>query len=300
MNYSDEFEFLSIVIPSINRFHYLKECVDSIHQNADMPFELIIHDDNSNDGTREKTVSELKDKVSCVIVNNGLNLGLSESINRATRCAGSNYILMLNADCRIEKSFFKNLVNILKKEYVGAVFPANPVYGQPNYLTSNGTNFYLSRGIGAGWTIAYRKDNFEAIGGWDKFHTTTGNADVSFMCRMLKNGYFLVNPSYDPASGLWVTNMSNDRMQTKDSVIGEVVEHIETAYPKVFGIPASEYKRMSQTRQGRVSEHQGEEYRKEAGEINIDYWNKFGQTVITDNYSLNLELAKSCNMKEIR
>lgn len=292
--YSDEIDFISIVIPGLNRYHYLTECIESIHQHADLPFEIIVHDDNSNDGTQGKMMTELKDKVSCFVLNNGLNLGLSESINRASRCAGSRYILMMNADCKLMKPCFKDIVNILKCDYVGAVFPANPVYGQPNCHENNGTKFYLSRGIGAGWCQAWRQDTLE----WDSYNTTTGNGDVSFMCRMLKNGYFLVNPAYDPAGGLWVTNMSNDRMQTKDSVIGEVVEHIETAYPKIFGV--DDYKRMSQTRQGRVSERQGEEYRKEAGEINIDYWNKFGQTVITDNYSLNVELAKSRGMKEIK
>ena len=297
--YSDEYEFISVLIPCINRWNYLEECVLSIEKFADMPYEIVLHDDRSNDGTREKILSELKDKVSCIILNQGLNLGLSESINRASRCAGSKFQIMMNADCRLERPCFKDIVNILKAgQYIGAVFPANPVYGQPNYLENNGTRFYLSRGIGAGWCQAWRKDNFEAIGGWDSYFTTTGNSDVSFMCRMLKNGYFLVNPCYDPSGGLWITNMSNDRMQTKDSVIGEVPEHIESAFPKIFRV--DDYKRLSQTRQGTVSERQGEQYRQPAGDINIDYWNKFGQSLIKDNYSLDIELAKANGMKEIK
>lgn len=303
-NYSDEIEFLSIVIPSFCRYNYLKELVDSIHKHADTAFELIIHDEPSNDGTREKILKELGDGglVSSVILNNGLNLGLSESINRATRVAGSNYILMMNSDCRIERPFFKDLINILKCPFVGAVFPSNPVSEQSNKLkTENGTTFYFSRGIGAGWCQAWRKDNFEAIGGWDNFTTTTGNADVNFMCRMLRSGYFLVSPDYpivdknvNLSQNLWVTNLSNDRVGGSDSCIAFAPEHIESGFPLIFNLDDSlpSYKRLSQERQGKVSERQGEEYRKEGGYVNINYWNNFGQTLINDKYDVNWEVAK--------
>ncbi len=307
-HYSDEIEFLSIIIPSFCRFNYLKECIESIHRYADAPFELIIHDEPSNDGTRERILSELVDEkgnglVSSIILNNGLNLGLSESINRACRVSGSNYILMMNSDCRVERPFFKDLINILRLPYVGAVFPSNPVYAQPNRLECgrdehgrNGTGFYLSRGIGAGWCQAWRKDNFEEIGGWDNYTTTTGNADVNFMCRMYKNGYFLVNPDYpiidkkiNPTQNLWVTNMSNDRVDGKDSCIAFAPEHIESAYPKIFNLDDSvpSYKTLSQHRQGKVSERQGEQYRIEAGFVNIDYWNNFGQKLVNDKYEVD-------------
>ena len=48
----EEVPFLSVIIPGYNRFSYLKELVDSIHAKADYPFELLIHDDNSKDGTK--------------------------------------------------------------------------------------------------------------------------------------------------------------------------------------------------------------------------------------------------------
>lgn len=308
-NYSDELDFISIIIPAYNRFYYLEEIIQSIHDTADMPFEIIIHDDNSSDGTREKILSKLKDKVSTVILNNGLQLGLSESINRCVKIAGSNYIVMLNADCKIEYPIFKDVINILKCPFVGNI-SLMTVSDINISLNNNDTNFQLVRGLGAGCAQAFTKDVFEKIGGWYSHKVASGNSDVSFIIRILKNGYFITSFTNQlPA----IRNLSLDREENKDSTISR--GYYDCSYPKIFNLHKSKYLKLfdihktkrpildakvgddiyatlSRKRYEDASNQMQITYKEEAGETNMDYWHKLMEKIVKEDYTLNIDEAK--------
>lgn len=315
-HYSDEIDFISIVIPSYNRFHYLKECIESIHKYADTPFEIIIHDDNSNDGTREKTLSELKDKFSSIILNNGAQLGLGESINRCVRIAGSNFIIMLNADCTIEYPIFNDVINILKCPFVGSISLMTSTTDNI-LLENNGSKFRIIRGLGSGCAQAFRKDTFEKIGGWNSQNVASSNTDVSYMIRTIKNGYFIAaveSPKESPSKPP-VRNLSMDREKNSDSTIARGL--YDCSYPKLFNLHKSKYLKLfdiSKSRYPLLDQRVGDEiykslsrkryedasnlmqisYKGEGGDTNIDYWHYFMQRLIKDDYSFNLEEAKKC------
>ena len=85
---------ISLVIPWFSMPVYINRVIKSIHEHADYPFELILHDDGSN----KETVFDLmknRDKISTLILNSGYQLGLASSINRAVALASSKYILFL-------------------------------------------------------------------------------------------------------------------------------------------------------------------------------------------------------------
>lgn len=294
-HYSDELDFLSIVIPSFNRYWYLEELIDSIHKYADTPFEIVVHDDNSTDGTRQKLL-ELgeKGKVSSIITNYGLNLGLSESINRAVRIAGSNYILMLNADCRIEVPIFKDIVNVLKNKFVGYMSLING-YGEiGKWIDSSGTRFYPSRHFGGGCILSFRKDNFEEIGGWDNYGTTSGNADVSFMIRMIKSGKF---PALLLRNEKFITNMSSERCNMRDSTIGDgKVIHCNTSFPKLFNLNNQNdltYYTLSVDRCSRANKIMSDDYKIDEGNVNLDYFTKFLYGLVGEDYTIGWDNAGS-------
>lgn len=296
-HYSDELDFISVIIPAYQRFHYLEELIESIHDNADYPFEIVIHDDNSNDGTREKILSELKDKVSSVILNNGLQLGLASSINRCVDIAGSNYIVMLNADCRIEAPIFKDIVNILDCPFVGTISLMTAYKGQ--ILKNNNTEFQLLRGIGAGCAQAFSKDIFEKVGGWYSHNVSSGNADVSFIIRLIKNGYFITALAQDISS---IKNLSMEIAKGLDSTIARGL--YDCSFPKIFNLHKSKYpifdfqdsktiyEYFSRKRYDDASHFMQITYRTEEGDTNLDYWHKFMEKLIDENYNINPELAK--------
>jgi glycosyltransferase involved in cell wall biosynthesis len=290
--YSDEIEFISVIIPSFNRFHYLEELINSIHKYADAPFELIVHDDGSTDGTSDRLL-HLRDRISTIILNNGLNLGLAESINRMVKIAGSNYILMLNADCRIEEPIFKYSIDALKCKFVGISTFLDRYGDIPNTFVNNGTMFYICRGIGSGCISAFRKDVWEIVGGWNNYSITSGNADVSFASRILKNGYFIVSPVRLDLKIL-VSNLSMDRTRGSDSTIGKVLCNRQRTYdcsfPKIFnGGPSEE---SSIKRYETSNNLMQSEYPIPEGEVNIHYWHTYCEEMVDMEYNINWDVAK--------
>lgn len=276
-------EFISIVIPSYNRFDFLIEVVNSIHKNADIPFELIIHDDNSNDGTKE-SLEKLYDKTSAIIYSNGLNLGLAESINRAIRVASSEYILMLNADVVVDRPFFKYMLDVLKCPFVGFVNIITAFPDAKNKLSFKGSDslFSLHRGIGGGCALGFTRTVFNKVNGWNSSSCRSGNADVSFMIRTIKNGYFPVDLSLN-VSPIRLLDIDNKR-----STIGRI-QH-DCSYPKLFNFKS--YENLSLERSSETNDFMQYSYRVDEGETNINFWGKFCGELIDENYYVNYELSK--------
>lgn len=295
-NYSDEIEFISIVIPNYNRYWYLESLIESIHKYADIPFELIVGDDNSTDGSRQKLLEMAeKGKISSVVLNYGLNLGLSENINRCVRIAGSNYILMMNNDLRVETSFFKGLVNVLKNPFVGYISMMNGYGDIGKWIDKDGTKFWLSRYFGGGCILGFRKDNFEKIGGWDNYGSTSGNVDVSFMIRMIKSGLF---PVLMLRNEKFVTNVSAEKCRGRDSTIGDgKVIHCNTSFPRLFGPGFNgdggklAYYSLSVDRCNRAEKIMLDEYRKDEGTVNLNWYTDFLKELIKEDYSIDWDEA---------
>lgn len=239
-------DYISIVIPSFNRYHYLETVVNSIHEFADFPFEIIIHDDASLDGTFERLITDLSDKVSTIIANKNKtwNMGLGESTDRAVALATSKYIIMLNSDCKITRGFFKDVVNVLNKSYVGFI----PLH-EDNILTTfykaNETKFCLRAGLGSGCALAFRKDVWQKVDGFSgRDGMWTGGADTHFINAVWKVGYFRgVLDGITPVYNMSLLDSSN-----LDTTINGRVS--DCSLPKIFSTTTTpyDYKTISRSR----------------------------------------------------
>jgi glycosyltransferase involved in cell wall biosynthesis len=96
-----EFPLTSIIILTCNQLEYTKKCLESILQNTDGPYELIIVDNGSTDGTVEFLESEISKKgedVRIKIIKNNANKGFAGGNNQGMAVASGDYILLMNND----------------------------------------------------------------------------------------------------------------------------------------------------------------------------------------------------------
>ena len=110
---------ISILIPTINNLDYLKICIKSIKKNSKFNHEILVHSNNSSDGTSEYLKSQKIREIKS-IENNGLCTALNELANIATH----DYFLFLHDDMYL----CPNWDEVLEKEI----------------KTFNHNNFYLS------------------------------------------------------------------------------------------------------------------------------------------------------------
>ena len=87
---------ISIIIPTLNNLEYLKICIKSIKKNSKYNHEILVHSNNSNDGTSEflksENIKEIKSKK---------NLGLCTALNELSKHAKYDYFLFIHDDMYI-------------------------------------------------------------------------------------------------------------------------------------------------------------------------------------------------------
>jgi GT2 family glycosyltransferase len=109
---------VSIIIVNYNAGFYLKQCIESIKTQTIKSFEIIIIDNHSTDTSLENI--RLYDDIK--IVCNPYNFGFAMGQNQGIRLASGKYILALNFDIIMERTFLEEMVSVMKlSENVGTV-----------------------------------------------------------------------------------------------------------------------------------------------------------------------------------
>jgi glycosyltransferase involved in cell wall biosynthesis len=85
---------ISVIIPTYNRRDYLGDAIDSVFQQTCRDVEIIVVDDGSTDGTRER-VAEYGDKVTYLFT---ANRGVGHARNLGTAHARGEYLTFLDSD----------------------------------------------------------------------------------------------------------------------------------------------------------------------------------------------------------
>ncbi len=106
----------SIVIAVCNLIGFTRLCVDYIRKNTNTPYELIIIDNGSTDGTREYC-AELSKEIDLKYLRNDTNLGPIIAINQGIKAAKYEYICQMHNDVVIfEYGWLDKMVSIMEKD----------------------------------------------------------------------------------------------------------------------------------------------------------------------------------------
>lgn len=286
-------KFISVVVLSYKRPDLTLDLINSIHDHADMPFELIVHDDSSPDEDKQ-VLYDNRDKMSSLILTGGdLNMGLAASFERGVSLASSDYVLCLNNDALMVGPGFQRIVRVLHAPYVGVFGPwqisTNPVGGHNTVLVQHrGIKFYLGSMCGSGSIMAFRKAVWEEVGGWP--HVMTGSSDTAFMRKLLHHGYFNAFRADDPNGQETWDNVDFPRCER--TVIGP--NKHDASYPWLFHKRHAdgELNTISTVNTGRCREFveafTREEQYKDAGITNNDWWyNHIHGNVLEDKNNFN-------------
>jgi glycosyltransferase involved in cell wall biosynthesis len=208
-----------------------------------MNYEVIIHDDGSPKELQDQ-VYAMRDRISILSFNTGKNQGLPAAANHCIERASSDYVLFLNDDCFFIKPCLKDICNVLSKPYVGVISPANDTgpLAERERSVVNGTAFAVSNFLGGGSCVAFRKDVWKEVGGWDE-RSTSGQADNVFIYKILKAGY-------------WKALMEGpERIKVGNFVYGDDYKPTQgysngndCSIPKIFGISERDYIRLNHIR----------------------------------------------------
>ena len=197
----------SIIIVSYNTADYTKACVDSVRRyTRDVPYELIVVDNGSSDGSAEWLVGQ--EDVLCVL--NHQNLGFPKGCNQGMALASGDELLLLNSDTLVTERWLPNLLAVLySHESIGAVGPVSNNCSNfqqievsyqtieemqafaSNYNVSNPDKWHSWLWL-VGFCLLMRRPVYKQLGGLDENFTPGNYEDDDYALRMRQAGWDLL------------------------------------------------------------------------------------------------------------
>ena len=266
-------KFMSIVILSFSRPHRLKALLESIHQHADMPYEIIVTDDASQI-VGENLPSEIfdcRELTSTMIFNNGVNMGFASSANKGTALSNSDYVLFMNDDTLMSGPSLKMIKAVLDRPYIGSFGPwqGENAASDPNkvQISITGTPLQLSSLPSGSSIFAFRKQLWFDLGGFPQVYHNGG--DIAFLHKMCMNGYFAARNDVD-LDNVMFRNVDVEQGYQESTFTRS---RFDSSYPPIFGVGNMEA--LNINREKRVYDFSHAEYEKEFGLHASDSWGKY-------------------------
>ena len=106
----------SIIVPVYNVEKYLSKCLDSVINQTNQDFEVIVVNDGSPDNSQKiiyEYVEKYPDKIKGFIKENG---GLSDARNYGIARASGEYIIFLDSDDYIDEHLLEKLDEKIKED----------------------------------------------------------------------------------------------------------------------------------------------------------------------------------------
>lgn len=202
-------DLTSIVILGFNQLAYTQLCIESVFRATREPYELILVDNGSTDGTTEyfKALARRHPFVTAIL--NEQNLGFAGGCNQGIIAARGGQILLLNNDTLVSDGWLSPMLGKLREDpRWGIVGPVSNYVSGPQCITEvpygdevdaiapfaerwskdhEGQGFAMDRIVG--FCMLIRRDVIARIGGFDTRFGNGNFEDDDFCLRARVAGY---------------------------------------------------------------------------------------------------------------
>jgi len=131
-------QFTSIIILTHNQLEYTKKCIESIFTHTKEPFDLIVVDNGSTDGTVEYLETEVGGQGAegrFRIIKNKENLGFAAGNNQGMAAARGDYILLMNNDIVVTSGWLERMILCAERDpKIGIVGPMSNYVSGPQFV----------------------------------------------------------------------------------------------------------------------------------------------------------------------
>lgn len=203
---------VAIIVPVFNALKELKACINSVLDNTNNNYRLILINDCSSDAEVASFLNSLVGIGNIEIYHNEENKGFTFTVNKGIRIAGSSDVVLLNSDTCVTPNWLTNLklaAYSQDKSATATPFSNNagaysaPILGKENIIpsgyslnnwaraiTQKSKRIYAEAPTGHGFCMYIRRDCIDEIGGLDEKAFPKGYGEENDFCmRAISKGW---------------------------------------------------------------------------------------------------------------
>src|SRR3989338_2585450 len=124
-----------IILPVCDQFEFTRNCIESIIENTDTPYRIIVINNGKNEDTKAYLI-KIKEKLSdrIFIVKNDYNVGWVRALNQGIKISDAPFLCFQNDDTVVTKGWLRKMIGILQDNpRIGIVNPSWE--GRANYMS---------------------------------------------------------------------------------------------------------------------------------------------------------------------
>ena len=199
---------VSIIVLTFNQLEQTQLCLKSIERYTPQPYELILVNNGSTDGTLDYLRKYADDHGNVCIIANKENLGFAAGNNQGLGLANGNYLLLLNNDTVVTEGWLGRMLSVFERYLeVGIVGPvSNYVSGPQQVKGASYQNLEKMHHFAKQWSVEHKGQTIEfqrvvgfcllakrevidRIGGLDERFGSGNFEDDDFCLRAAAAGY---------------------------------------------------------------------------------------------------------------
>jgi GT2 family glycosyltransferase/Flp pilus assembly protein TadD len=124
---------LTIVIPVFNGLRYTQECVKALRSATTVPYDILLVDNGSTDGT-----GEWAEREGILTIRNEQNRGFGYACNQGMTASDSAYVALINNDVIVSHGWAERLIAHLKDDpAIGLIGPCTNYAGSAQQIASH-------------------------------------------------------------------------------------------------------------------------------------------------------------------
>jgi GT2 family glycosyltransferase len=182
---------LSVVLPCFNGADHLREQLDALAaQDWTLPFEVIVADNGSSDGSRDLALA-YRDRIAVRVVDASDRQGRHHACNVGARAARAASIVFVDADDVVAPNYLSAMAAALRDHSVVAArldhksLDAEWMDGVGSAVQTKGLqDAFAFLPHGAGCSLGFQRAVFERIGGFREHATYCEDVDISWRAQL--------------------------------------------------------------------------------------------------------------------
>jgi GT2 family glycosyltransferase/tetratricopeptide (TPR) repeat protein len=206
-------ELASLVILCCNELEFTRRCLESVLRHTRPPYELVLVDNGSSDGTPAylEGVRAAAGPARVVVLRNDANRGFAAGVNQGLARAGGRYVVLLNNDTVVTPGWLDGLVGWTLHDWphVGLVGPVSnyappPQHAPAGYADLAGLDAFAQqrrrefagKAVGVerltGFCLLLRREVLQAVGALDEGYGVGFFEDDDLCVRAREAGFGLL------------------------------------------------------------------------------------------------------------